>query len=478
MDVFDTFGAYSKQIDSILNTMKQRRLMDLEEAQEGRRQAMEARQAKLFDFNFKKAEEERDLEKGMEGTLAQNEILAAQPENMSYDLPTNVKAPLPKVPTLRSDKYDPMVVAVNYMKSRGKHLEATKLAMEHSKFLSSQGDLEGSAEFIRKTIPGANPQVMGEIVKLTDRLAVDRRTNKLIQLPNVMSQEELQQQILLKQAGNTSSMSNPELTWLASQRGPDGKPTAASLQAQDALVRGERLAQAGRSTYGMDVDPKEIADEIEAGRQEPTLKGMYRYGAAVRTALGRKDYNLVQAQLDLEAIKKHIATMNGAKQVALRQAVDFTYESLDVIEGLYKEWKATGLPSGFKDFNKVALSVASKLPGKSGAIASTLLGQINDLTAELGTVYKGGNSSTDDTLRLAGENLKGEWNTETFAKAMEQIRKNLKIRKNSYTLSVPFGMSSASPYAKGRYKALLDEEAKGGGAGGGSSNSEVPWWAK
>jgi len=61
-------------------------------------------------------------------------------------------------------------------------------------------------------------------------------------------------------------------------------------------------------------------------------------------------------------------------------------------------------------------------------------------------MYKGGNSSTDESLRLAGENLKAEWSPQTFMAALEQAENNVRIRKNSMSSLGPVGVSQASPY--------------------------------
>jgi hypothetical protein len=193
-------------------------------------------------------------------------------------------------------------------------------------------------------------------------------------------------------------------------------------------------------------DPKDIAAAIIRGEQPPNLIGLYRDGAPVRAELARKGFDLATAQRDWNAIQKHLSALNGAQQERLRQAVTFTYDSLDNIEDLYKQWKATGLPGGFKVFNRGALAAAKQLPGEKGSVAQNLEAQINDLASELGTVYKGGNASTDESLRLASENLKAEWNDETFNRALGQIRKNLSIRRNSILTSQPVGVSPNSPY--------------------------------
>jgi hypothetical protein len=129
----------------------------------------------------------------------------------------------------------------------------------------------------------------------------------------------------------------------------------------------------------------------------------------------------------------------------LRQAISFTSDSLNIIDGLYDEWKKVGATSGIKLFNRAALAAAKQLPGEAGSVATRLEAQINDLTSELGTVYKGGNSSTDESLKLAAGNLSGDWNETTFKAALKQIHTNLKIRDNSIKNSQVAGASANKP---------------------------------
>jgi hypothetical protein len=197
-------------------------------------------------------------------------------------------------------------------------------------------------------------------------------------------------------------------------------------------------------------DPKDVAQGIIDGILPPETTGLYRAGLPVKAILARSGYNLSKANTDWKAVQRHLATLNGPQQERLRQAINFTYDSIDMIEGLYNEWRKVGTASGVKLFNRAALSVSKSLPGKAGEIATNMEAQINDLVSELGTVYKGGNSSTDESLRLAAENLKAEWNPQTFERALKQIRENLRIRRNSINQSMPQGVSENSPYLQGR----------------------------
>jgi|SRR5581483_1054797 len=208
-------------------------------------------------------------------------------------------------------------------------------------------------------------------------------------------------------------------------------------------------------------DTDAIADAIVKGDQPPTTTGLYRSTAAVRAALAKKGYNLTGAQLDYSAIQRYMASLNGPQQLRLRQAVQFAYESLPVLEKLYAEWKALGGAYGYRVFNKATLAASKQVPGQLGAAAQALETQIADMTSELGTVYKGGNSSTNESLDLAAKNLSSDWNEETFNKAISLIRTNLNIRKNSILNAQPAGMRSNSPYLQGRQESgsAVDDEA-------------------
>lgn len=206
-----------------------------------------------------------------------------------------------------------------------------------------------------------------------------------------------------------------------------------------------RMAQE-RGTAANNTDAKDIAEAIISGTQPPVLTGLYRNGGPVRAELARRGYDLATAQRDWTAVQKHLATLNSNQQERLRQAITFTHDSVDIIEDLYDQWKQAAGVSGFKVLNRATLATMKQLPGDAGSLAQNLEAQINDLTSEMATVYKGGNSSTDEGLRLAAENLKADWNEATFGRALTQIRKNLEIRKNSIMSSQPAGVSQDSPY--------------------------------
>jgi hypothetical protein len=220
------------------------------------------------------------------------------------------------------------------------------------------------------------------------------------------------------------------------------------LQWEPATQSWKRIGGSPKSNINLMTagDAKEIADAIENGDQPPTLTGLYRNAAPVRAELARRGVPITRMEMDWNATKKYMGTLNGPQQVRLRQAIETAGDSLDKIQTLYDEWRRLAPVSGFKLANHAALVAMKNLPGRAGAVANSLDAQIADLTAELGNVYMGGNSPTDHSLKLAQQNLSSDWGPQAFEEVMKQARLNIGIRKNSITHGAPAGVSGENTY--------------------------------
>lgn len=174
-------------------------------------------------------------------------------------------------------------------------------------------------------------------------------------------------------------------------------------------------------------DAKAIAAEIIAGRQPPHIEA--RIAGPVRGALAAQHYDLTKAAQDWAATQKYLSTMNGAGQVRLRQAVDFAYESLGVVDDLAKQWEGGGFPL----LNKARLFAAKQgvMGPQAQAIATKLESQIVEMQAELAVVYRGGNSPTDEAMKQAGKVLQTDWSLPTLRANLGLLSQNLLIRRNS-----------------------------------------------
>lgn len=249
---------------------------------------------------------------------------------------------------------------------------------------------------------------------------------------------------LARAKGNAAFLTDPDLKAMVEsgtipfkdaydiQRGNQPKPTNDIINfeyARDHPGFADNLAQQDGT------DPSEIeaiTDAIISGQQPPTLNGMYGNTVHVRAALAKRNYDLTKATQDFKATERLLSSMNGPQQLRLRQAVTFTKDSLETIEQLAQEWNGGQFPL----LNWANLQAAKNgVYGQDAAsLATRLESQVNDMTSELATVYKGGNSSTDESLRLAASNLKSDWSKDTLLDAVKQIRTSLTYRENSINL--------------------------------------------
>jgi len=234
---------------------------------------------------------------------------------------------------------------------------------------------------------------------------------------------------------------------------PDAKTGLTPQQAAQNELERQRIAKMGLTQGTTAADHKDnivlTMDGIVSGRIPPELpsRGTNAYTELAAEAERRK-FDLAKANQDWLATKKFLATLNGAQQTRLRQAVEFTDETVKGMTGLIDEWEGGKFPL----LNKLDLMAARNgLYGQQAAsIATRLTTQIADIQSELGTVYKGGNSSTDESLRLAAENLKANWSWQVMKDSVDQIQKNLQYRRNSMKSVGAAGVSEPNPYPTGR----------------------------
>jgi hypothetical protein len=183
----------------------------------------------------------------------------------------------------------------------------------------------------------------------------------------------------------------------------------------------------------------DIAEAIVSGKQPPDTKGLYRTGPQVRAKLAKLGYDLKDANLDWQASQRFILSQNSPPLVRLRQSAMTADHSLDVIDDLSKQWQAGRFPA----LNKARLAAAQQgaFGQQAASLARQLDGQINDLTFELGNVYMGGGTPTDQALVLAKKNLSADWDDKTLRDMTNLARRNLQIRLNSFKQVEPAGLS-------------------------------------
>ncbi len=197
----------------------------------------------------------------------------------------------------------------------------------------------------------------------------------------------------------------------------------------------QRLAQGPTSAgpSGGKSDVQETVAGMIDGSLPPVLPGRAtKEYNAIMAESHRQKFDLAKAAQDWTATSKYLGTLNGAQQTRLRQATEQVAETVPLVRTLVTEWDSSGIP--YLSAANLAAAKKGAYGNKAQSLANRLDAQIADMTSELGTVYKGGNSSTDESLRLAARNLQGEWSRKAALDALDQIEQNIKYRRNSMKL--------------------------------------------
>lgn len=201
-----------------------------------------------------------------------------------------------------------------------------------------------------------------------------------------------------------------------------------------AVARSTAVAEAQKKAY--EPEAVRIGDAIISGKQPPdSLRGfgMSKVAPQVRAYLAEKGFDLTSAEIDWRETTKRIQTVNGIQFARMENAINFTKHSLETVRQLVNDWNVQDKQGRLVVLNKANLIAAKQgVFGKEAQVAATRLEtQIADMTSELGTIYKGGNSATDDSLKLASENFKSDWSYEQLVGSIDLIDQNLGIRQNT-----------------------------------------------
>jgi len=202
-------------------------------------------------------------------------------------------------------------------------------------------------------------------------------------------------------------------------------------QKEEGIARQKQLEQQNKERH---VLAEEIAEAIMNGDQPADLIGLSRsdVAAEVRAILEKHHFDYKRAQADWIATKRAISSMNSPQQQRIRENLAKARKDFDLLERLYNDWQKTWMPkTGMRYFNKKELQAAMNLPGKAGAAAQQLYSTANLVAGDMGSILMGSNSPTDHGLQMGQSMLSADWNQETFQKALDTLRIDIKNRESS-----------------------------------------------
>jgi hypothetical protein len=267
------------------------------------------------------------------------------------------------------------------------------------------------------------------------------------ELPGVTADSAIKQQVAAGTQGGLTPDQQATLAMTATQRAQTAQHNAVTEAqgAQRVAIARQNAAKAATSPAALD-DVKETVAGMKDGTVPPILPGRAtkEYLATLAEA-HRQGYNLQAAVTDWNATQKHISTLNGTQQTRLNQSINALPDLLDSVDTLASQWKGGRFPV----LNKANLALAKNgaYGDEVASVARKLDAQIADVTADLGAVYMGGNTPTDQALGLSAKSLSGDWSEKVLHDMVTLARRNVQIRRNSILTSGVAGVSPDNPYA-------------------------------
>lgn len=219
-------------------------------------------------------------------------------------------------------------------------------------------------------------------------------------------------------------------------------------QFQQKLAQAEKLADAKMALQSNTIlkpdQVQAIGDAIISGEQSPIMTGLYRSAAPVKAYLASKGFDLAKAEQDFKATTKYLSTLNGSQFLRQKNAVAFVRETIPSVKSAIEEWNTQVGAGKYPLLNKANLLAAQQgVYGTDAQVAATNFNTwLTDLASELSTVYRGGNSPTDQTLKQANSTLSQDWSLQSLNAALDIIDKTTGFRMNAINATSPIGIGS------------------------------------
>lgn len=241
--------------------------------------------------------------------------------------------------------------------------------------------------------------------------------------------------------------------WGNKKYGPVDPKTGMPVSAVDPVTGQPVTTPTGASQSSLG-SPKDIVDAIVAGKQPPTLTGLYKQGARVRAGLAKQGFDLDNAQLQWAAAQKQTQSLNGPQMVRYAGLSNSVINTIDEVNNLAKDMDNGGVPL----FNGAKLSAYINAEGNSpkGQLAAKYLASINTLKEEFANLAQGGYAPTEAAWGLANQQINGNYGVKQLAASLNEVQRLLRYRLQG----IP-NMGTLGPGAANRYVGSGEASASG-----------------
>jgi hypothetical protein len=191
----------------------------------------------------------------------------------------------------------------------------------------------------------------------------------------------------------------------------------------------------------------DVAESIKTGDQPPVLTGLYGMGPLVRSALSKDGFDLSKAQLQWDAAKKQVQSLNGPQMVRFKGLADSVVNTIDEVSALADQMQNSGIPL----LNKAKLQAYIQAEGNSenGQIATRYMTAVGTLKEEFANLANGGYAPTEPAWKLADQQINGNYGVKQLGASLTEIQRLIKYRLNAMPGMASVGPGAANPYFPG-----------------------------
>lgn len=307
---------------------------------------------------------------------------------------------------------------------------------------------------------GTGPQPPGQ--NITDQKIVsvepqqneiDRWTTAMMNLPSYAPPQ--MREAIKARLQNAINLNTPDAS-VHFMKNDDGSETPLIIKKTGANVtitdtKGNEYVPPGGTGEGGKSASQEIAEAIASGRQPPNTTGLYKQGAAVRSQLEKKGFDMTSAQLEWQAAQKQVQSLNGTQMTRYAGLAKSVVNTIDEVKSLSQELQNSGIPA----LNALKLKAYVQAEGNSekGQLATRYIGAVNTLKEEFANLAQGGYAPTESAWALANQQINGDYGVKQMDAMLTEVQRLVRYRLQG----IP-NFQTLGPDASNRYK-------PGGGSG-------------
>jgi hypothetical protein len=179
-------------------------------------------------------------------------------------------------------------------------------------------------------------------------------------------------------------------------------------------------------------DLNAMIDGLAEGAIPPSMlskrntKGEYSY---VLGEAQRRGLNLSKLQMQYEAAKKQVGTMNSQRMVTYRALADAIGTTVDRLNELADQMNL----SGFKPLNMAEIKGKMDIAGntEAGQLATQYVSQVNNLKEEFANIANLGYAPTESVWNLANRQINENYGVKQMHAALNEVKRAVNFRKTA-----------------------------------------------